>query len=96
MTSIQDGGPLALKRIHKPEYRHTNRIDEDVEAKVLATTLEKPYLSSNQMAGESKREHGISISHSTIRNIRLRESLNTIALRKAKSEVATAHQNKKE
>lgn len=93
---LQDGGPLALKRIHKPEYRHTNRIDEDVEAKVLATTLEKPYLSSNQMAGELKREHGISISHSTIRNIWLRESLNTIALRKAKSEVTTAHQNKKE
>jgi len=83
---LQEEGPLALKRIHKPEYRHTNRIDEDTEAKVIALTLEKPYLSPLQMTVEMMKVHEISISHSTVRNIWVREKLNTHVLRKAKAE----------
>ncbi|PKG76561.1 ISNCY family transposase [Shewanella sp. GutCb] len=82
---LETQGPLALKRMYGIP-RHTNRIDQDTEDKVIALTLEKPSLTQIFISSEMMKRHKISISHSTIRNIWVREKLNTKVLRIERSE----------
>ena len=83
---LEAQGPLALKRMYGIP-RHTNRIDQDVEDKVIELTLEKPHLTQIPISSEMMKRHNISISHSTIRNIWVREKLNTKVLRIERAEV---------
>lgn len=82
---LETQGPLALKRMYGIP-RHTNRIDEDTEDKVIVLTLEKPHLTQIHISGEMMKRYNISISHSTIRNIWVREKLNTKVLRIERAE----------
>ena len=82
---LEAQGPLALKRMYGIS-RHTNRIDQDVEDKVIELTLEKPHLTQIPISSEMMIRHNISISHSTIRNIWVREKLNTKVLRIERAE----------
>ncbi|MGC3835401.1 helix-turn-helix domain-containing protein [Moritella viscosa] len=85
-TSTTIDACLKLRDLWRCIPRHTSRIDQDVEDKVIELTLEKPHLTQIPISSEMMKRHNISISHSTIRNIWVREKRNTKMLRIERSE----------
>lgn len=78
---LKEQGPAALKRTFNPNKRHNNRPHEDIENTVIQFSLENPHLGQAQVSAQLKTRHGIEISSSGVRNVWLREKMNTCALR---------------
>ena len=87
---IKQGGVEALKRQETPNLHHKNRTDKTTEQIVIEFSLANPHLGQSQVSRLLKSEHAITIHASGVRNIWLRENMNTTALRLAK--LAEKHQ----
>ena len=78
---IKEGGVDALKRQVNQELRHKNRADEGIEKQVIMFSLLNPHLGQAQVSAQMKVNYHTEISPSGIRQIWLRENMNTSALR---------------
>ncbi|QPK05996.1 ISNCY family transposase [Vibrio kanaloae] len=82
---MAEEGPMGLKRINKPLKRSKNRIPEHAEDKIIELTLQNPHLTLMQLMVALK-EHNITVSIGTIKNIWKEEKLNTRELRIKRSQ----------
>lgn len=87
---VKEGGADALKRQEMPNLHHKNRTDRAVEQVVIEFSLANPHLGQTQVSRLLKTERNVTIHASGVRNIWLREKMNTTALRLAK--LAEEHQ----
>ncbi|WP_115707673.1 ISNCY family transposase [Legionella sainthelensi] len=89
---LKEKEPLALKRTFQPDIHHKNRTAKDVEEAVINFSLVNPHLGQSQVSAQLKLNYEIEISSAGVRNIWLRENMNTCALRvlKAKSSLEVA------
>ena len=89
---LKEKGPQALKRTYRPDIHHKNRTAKNVENIVIAFSLENPHLGQVQVSAHLKTVHQIEISPAGVRNVWVRENMNTGALRvqRAKSSRAVA------
>ena len=78
---LAEKGPLALKRTFNKKHRHKNRAAPSIEGKVIQFSLENTHLGQAQVALQLKKFHHIDISSGGVRNIWLREKIQTLALR---------------
>lgn len=78
---LAEKGPMALKRTFRTDIHHKNRASKEVEKAVIAFSLENPYLGQAQVSAYFRANNAIDISPSGVRQIWLREQLNTISLR---------------
>ncbi|MFA6162738.1 MAG: ISNCY family transposase [Methylobacter sp.] len=87
---LKEKGPQALKRTYRSDIHHKNRTAKEVENLVIAFSLENPHLGQVQVSAQLKTEHQVDISPAGVRNIWVREKMNTTALRvqRAKSSLA--------
>lgn len=81
---IKQGGVDALKRQETPDLHHKNRTDKAIEQIVIEFSLAHPHLGQSQVSRLLKSERNVTIHASGVRNIWLREKMNTTALRLAK------------
>ena len=81
---IKQGGIEALKRQKTPNLHHKNRTDKAIEQVVVEFSLANPHLGQSQVSRLLKSERNIDIAASGVRNVWLRENMNTMALRLAK------------
>ena len=86
---LKEKGPQALKRTFNPNKHHKNRTDEDIEKAVITFSLENPHLGQAQVSVQLKSSLGIELSPNGVRNIWVREKMNTCALKMQKSRAAT-------
>ncbi|WP_413283728.1 helix-turn-helix domain-containing protein [Vibrio sp. MA40-2] len=77
---MAEQGPQGLKRINKPLKRSKNRIPESAEDKIIELTLQNPHLTLMQLMIELK-QHNITVSIGTIKNIWKEENLSPKELR---------------
>ena len=83
---IKKGGTEALKRQETPALHHKNRTDKAIEEIVIEFSLANPHLGQAKVSRLLEAERNGIIHARGIRNIWLRERMNTIALRLAKSQ----------
>jgi transposase len=83
---IKSGGKEALKRQITKDLRHKNRTNEALEALVIKFSLENPHLGQAQVSLQLKVNYDAHISPNGVRNIWLRESMNTTILRVQRSQ----------
>lgn len=88
---IKEGGVEALKRQETPDLHHKNRTDRTIEKIVIEFSMANPHLGQNQVSQRLKSEMDIEIHASGVRNIWLRENMNTMALRLAKVATERRH-----
>tara|TARA_Y100000815_G_scaffold149537_2_gene135288 strand:- start:12498 stop:14051 length:1554 start_codon:yes stop_codon:yes gene_type:complete len=81
---IREGGIDALKRQRTPNLHHKNRTEKAVEQIVVEFSLANPHLGQQQVSRLLKTEKDVTIHASGVRNIWLREKINTTALRLAR------------
>lgn len=84
---LKEKGPHALKRTYRSDIDHKNRTAKNIEKTVIAFSLDNPHLGQAQVSAQLKSGYNIELSPNGVRNIWLREDMNTSALRilKAKS-----------
>ena len=82
---LKEKGPLALKRTFQTDNHHKNRTSPCVEKMVVAFSLLNPHLGQMQIAAYLNKNHDIAISPNGVRQIWLREKMNTCALRNLKA-----------
>lgn len=82
---LKQGGIDALKRQETPDLHHKNRATKDLEQTVVNYSLINPHLGQAQVALHLRKSHNVEISPNGVRNIWLRENMNTVALRVAKA-----------
>ena len=87
---LKEKGPLGLKRTFQPALHHKNRADKDLEETVIHFSLRNPHLGQAQVAAHLEADQGIHISPAGVRNIWVRENMNTCALRVLKSKSSLA------
>ena len=83
---IQKGGIDALKRQKTPNLHHKNRTERAIEQSVIEFSLANPHLGQQQVSRLLKSEKNVTIHASGVRNIWLRENMNTAELRLRKSQ----------
>ena len=81
---LKQGGVDALRRQETPNLRHKNRTEEAVEKLVIDFSLINPHLGQAQISRQLKKRYSAEISPSGVRQIWMRENMNTVALRLAK------------
>ncbi len=74
-------GPLALKRTFRSDAHHKNRTAKSTEEVVIAFSLENPHLGQVQVSAQLKTAYQLEISPAGVRQVWLREKMNTSALR---------------
>lgn len=84
---IKQGGIDALRRQETPDLRHKNRAEEHLEKVVVEFSLKNPHLGQAQVSRQLKANKAIEISPNGVRQIWLREKMNTAVLRLAKLEL---------
>ena len=89
---LKEKGPQALKRRFRKNHHHKNRTDKEVEAVVIAFSLENPHLGQVQVSAQLKANYQIELSPAGVRYVWLRENMNTSALRiqRSKSSLSAA------
>lgn len=87
---LREHGPQALKRKLCPDLHHKNRAPESTELLVLSFSLDNPHLGQAQVSAQIREIHGLEISPSGVRNIWLREKMNTAAQRLERSRASVA------
>ena len=88
---IKQGGIDLLKRQETPDLHHKNRTDRAIEEVVIEFSLANPHLGQSKVSRLLKSERNVDIHASGVRNIWLRENMNTTALRLAKLAEAPQH-----
>ena len=88
---IKQGGIESLKRQETPDLHHKNRTDRAIEEVVIEFSLANPHLGQSKVSRLLKSERNVDIHASGVRNIWLRENMNTTALRLAKLAEARQH-----
>jgi len=78
---FEKGGIQALKRQITADHHHKNRTAQDTTAIVIEFSLENPHLGQVEVANQLRKHSGIDLSASGVRNIWLRENMQTMALR---------------
>ncbi len=84
---LKQGGVEALRRQETPDHRHKNRTDEAIEKLVIEYSLKNPHLGQAQVSRQLRVSYDVEIAATGVRNIWLREKMNTMALRLAKVEL---------
>ena len=89
---LKEKGPMALKRTFRSDTHHKNRTAKSTEKLVIAFSLENPHLGQVQVSAQLKTIHHLEISPAGVRQVWLREKMNTSTLRvqRAKSSLAVA------
>ena len=82
---IREGGVQALKRQVRADHNHQNRTDQEVACTVIEFSLDNPHLGQVQVSNQLKKHYQIELSASGVRNVWLRENMNTSALRVQRS-----------
>lgn len=83
---IKEGGLQALERQVRTDHYHQNRIDQAVANTVIEFSLDNPHLGQVQVSNQLKKHYQIELSASGVRNVWLRENMQTCALRLQKKE----------
>ena len=83
---IKEGGIQALRRQETPNLHHKNRTSKEIEQVVIEFSLANPHLGQVQVSRLLKTEKSIELAASGVRNIWLRENMNTMSLRLAKTQ----------
>lgn len=78
---IKEGGVLALKRQILASHPHQNRTDQAIADIVIEFSLDNPHLGQLQVSNHLRKHYQIELSASGIRNVWLRENMQTCALR---------------
>ena len=78
---IKQGGIQALKRQARADHIHGNRTDQEVADTVIEFSLDNPHLGQLQVSNQLKKHYKIELSASGVRNVWLRENMQTCALR---------------
>ncbi len=81
---VKQGGVDAHKRQETPDLHHKNRTDKAIGQIVIDFSLAHPHLGQSQVSRLLKSERDVTKHTSGVRNIWLREKMNTTALRLAK------------
>jgi len=83
---IKAGGIQALKRQVRADHHHQNRTDQEIANTVIEFSLDNPHLGQLQVSNQLKKHYRIELSASGVRNVWLRENMQTCALRLKKKE----------
>ena len=83
---IKEGGVQALKRQETPDLYHHNRTDQETSSTVIEFSLENPHLGQVQVSNQLRKLYQIELSASGVRNVWLRENMQTCAQRLHKKE----------
>jgi len=78
---IEEGGVAALKRQETTDHYHKNRTDQDTANTVVEFSLDNPHLGQVQVSNQLWKHYEIEISANGVRNIWLRENMQTVGLR---------------
>jgi len=78
---IEEGGIAALKRQETTDNYHKNRTDQDTASTVIEFSLDNPHLGQVQVSNQLWKQYEIEISATGVRNIWLRENMQTVGLR---------------
>jgi transposase len=84
---VKQGGAEALKRQETPNLRHKNCVDKAIEEAVVQFSVEHPHLGQQKVAMKLTEALGVDISPNGVRNMWLRNNMNTTALRVVRSQV---------
>ncbi|WP_412501735.1 hypothetical protein [Shewanella chilikensis] len=79
------------QRQETPDLHHKNRTDRAIEEVVIEFSLANPHMGQSKVSRLLKSERNIDIHASGVRNIWLRENMNTTELRLAKLAEARQH-----
>ena len=88
---IKQGGIESLKCQEAPDLHHRNSTDRAIEEVVIEFSLTNPHLGQSKVSRRLKPERNVAIHANGVRNIWLRENMNTTALRLAKLAEARQH-----
>ncbi len=83
---IKEKGLQALKRQVRTDHYHRNRTDQEVANTVIEFSLDNPHLGQVQVSNQLQKHYQIELSASGVRNVWLRENMQTCALRLQKKE----------
>ena len=83
---IKEGGIQSLKRQVRADHIHGNRTDQEITNTVIEFSLDNPHLGQAQVSNQLKKHYNIELSSSGIRNVWLRENMQTCALRLQRKE----------
>jgi transposase len=83
---LKEKGPLSLKRIFRHNLIHKNRTAKNIEEIVIQFSIENPHLGQAQISTQIKANFDIDLSPSGVRQIWLRENMNTKFLRNQKAQ----------
>lgn len=78
---IKEGGIQALKRQVSEDHVHANRTDQVIVDTVIEFSMDNPHLGQVQVSNHLRKQHSIDLSATGVRNIWLRENMQTCALR---------------
>ena len=87
---IKEGGVQALKRQVRADHYHQNRTDQEMASTVIEFSLDNPHLGQVQVSNQLKKHYQIELSAAGVRNVWLRENMQTCALRLHKKESLSA------
>ena len=89
---LKEKGPQALKRRFRKNHHHKNRTTKEIEAVVIAFSLENPHLGQAQVSAQLRTNYQIELSPNGVRYVWLRENMNTSGLRvqRSKSSLSAA------
>ena len=82
---LKEFGPEGLKRQITKDLHHKNRADKILENTVVEFSLDNPHLGQCQVSRQIRKVFNMDVSPSGVRNIWLREEMQTTALRLQKS-----------
>jgi len=81
LTDVREGGITALKKQINPDHCHQNRTDESIANTVVEFSLDNPHLGQVQVSNHLRKQYKIELSATGVRNVWLRENMQTIGLR---------------
>jgi len=87
---IEEGGIQALGRQDRPDHIHGNTTSQEIANTVIEFSLDNPHLGQVQVSNQLKKHYQIELSASGVRNVWLREKMQTCALRIQRKETLSA------
>ncbi len=87
---VKANGKQALKRQVNQNHRHKNRSSKEMEKLIIDFSLQNPHLGQVQISAQLRANYSTEISPAGVRNVWLRENMNTSALRVERSKSSHA------